>query len=181
MGDTISDDLGCKVTELERIYSTGFNAIRAVLMRKYRYPIDQAEDLVQDAFVRGLQAIETYNGEASMFTWMTKIACNLAVTDLRRRRNYIDKVGCMKREDMDLTINRTTESPDRRIAIIQYTEACQAALPPSYRATWALRCDEYHYDEIADAVGCRKGTVMSRLSRGRAMMRQKGIDVHAYF
>ena len=126
----------------------------------------RVEDLVQETFVRVLRALPGFEpaGPASLSTWMLTIAARLALNELRRPeppRLAAEPVAA----------ERTDQATERR-RVGAVIAAGIAELPPPLRAVLVLR--EYHdldYENIARALELELGTVKSRLSRARALLR----------
>ncbi len=127
-----------------------------------------AEDAAQEAFLRAWQHLGRYNPRFAFRSWVYRLALNAAVDALRRER------PTTALEAQPLV--SSDESPEARLERQQQTEAVQQAvlgLPPASRAVLVLR--EYEalsYHEIAQALDIPVGTVMSRLSYARGLLRQ---------
>jgi RNA polymerase sigma-70 factor, ECF subfamily len=143
-----------------------------------------AEDVVQDAYVRALRGFDGFRGDA-MRPWLLAIVRNVAWRALAVRRraasNVIPIEAAYTRTGEDepepMTIasdeasaeSRLIEAADRALL----TRALDA-LTPLFREALVLReIEEMSYAEIATVLGVPQGTVMSRLSRARAELRQR--------
>jgi RNA polymerase sigma-70 factor (ECF subfamily) len=134
-----------------------------------------AEDLVQEAYVRALRSLPrfTYNGPASVHAWVRRITTNLFLDQARRKaRLRIDPVA----EGFDDRAAATVEGPEasfERAHLDVDVAQALAALPPDFRAAVVL-CDlEGHsYQEVAEMLGLKLGTVRSRIHRGRTLLRE---------
>jgi RNA polymerase sigma-70 factor (ECF subfamily) len=155
---------------LVEMYQRG---VHSLLYRMLGGRGDLAADLAQETFVRVFGALGRFapGGPARLSTWILTIATRLALNELRRRpHEALD----------DVEIPGGTR-PDRELekrAIAAAVRRCIAELKPEYRAVLILR--EYHeldYEEIAAALEIDVGTVKSRLSRGRAALREALKDV----
>lgn len=125
---------------------------------------DQAEDAVQETFLRALRAWPRFRGESSEETWLTRIAINVCKNELRspwRRRRapaeHLDTVAVEAPEEVDDTLVRAV-----------------GHLPPKYREVIVL----YYYREwsaaqIAQRMGLPVSTVTVRLSRARKMLYER--------
>jgi RNA polymerase sigma-70 factor (ECF subfamily) len=129
-----------------------------------------AQDLVQEVLVRVQRGLATYQ-PGSMEGWLSRIATNAFLDDVRRRkRRPLDLVG----DDIDDAA--TAPSVDERLAADQLPDHLQAALrtlPDDYRAAVVL-CDVVGltYPEIAESLSIPVGTVRSRIHRGRGLLRK---------
>jgi len=126
----------------------------------------EAEDIVQDALLRGHAKLHTFRAEASLFTWLYRIAINLALRRARRSRRLQPEavLGPIEAE----TTDPAAAAQERHSRETVY-RAVQS-LPEKQRVCVLLRYFQHHsYDEIADILEVSRGTVCSRLyhARGR--------------
>ena len=134
-----------------------------------------ATDLCQETFVKGWQAIRSFRKNASFYTWLYRIATNLCI-DFVRKRDRRPTVPFEETVDSDTDVN-TEVAPSnqplptdeiRRRELREQIDAALLELSPEHRAVVQLREFEgLEYAEIAKAVGCSMGTVMSRLHYAR--------------
>jgi len=135
---------------------------------------EDAEDVVQEAFVKAFLALPHFKGESSFYTWFRRIVYNLAI-DLRRHRTRM--VEDIEYEDDIITIN-SAPFPSPNEALSRKEEAKRInnvldALSPEHRAVIMLRDVEgLSYDEIAQNLNIQRGTVMSRLFYARKYMQK---------
>ena len=146
---------------------------------------DDALDLLQDAFLRAFEKLDSFQGESSFYTWVYRIAVNLALSGRRRRRSL--KVGGFQRGDLtiDPPGDPTVTDPTLPIELRERDSLIQAALnalADDHRAVLVMKeYDGLRYEEIAATLGVPVGTVRSRLFRARLELRDrlKGIVVTA--
>jgi RNA polymerase sigma factor (sigma-70 family) len=129
-----------------------------------------AEDLTQDVFIRVFKSLDGYT-PGTFEGWLHRITTNLFL-DRMRRASRIRFEGLP--EDAERLPGR---DPSPEVAVLSDmfdpdVERALAALPPDFRAAVVL-CDveQLSYEEIAATLGIKLGTVRSRISRGRAMLR----------
>ncbi len=131
-----------------------------------------AEDLTQEVFVRVFRSLPSYT-PGTFEGWLHRITTNLFLDQARRKAKIrFDALA----EDADQRMPGRMPSPDAQVAdgmLDDDIEIALAALPPEFRAAVVL-CDieGLSYDEIADVLGVKLGTVRSRIHRGRAMLRR---------
>ena len=131
-----------------------------------------AEDLVQETYVRALRALSTFE-PGSVDAWLRRIATNLFLDQARRRaRLRFDPFP----EGAEERVATQAEGPERSFERAHLDVDVAAALdqlPADYRAAVVL-CDleGYSYQEVADTLGLKLGTVRSRIHRGRTLLRQ---------
>ena len=140
---------------------------------------EEAEDVVQDAFVRAFRGFARFDGAAPR-PWLLAIVRNVAYRAIENRNRLGNVVvlseDLKSRDSADL---HDIPSPDRSPEALLVADserrqllAALAELPVSYREVVVLReLEGLSYAEIARAIGAPVGTVMSRLSRGRAELR----------
>ncbi len=143
---------------------------------------EEAVDLAQESFVRVYFALERYRADHAFSTYLYRIATNLAISEIRRRKRrrllsitgFFDsgdgEVGDLEPADSAPDPAESLASGERSRAI----ETAIASLPESYRAPVVLRdVQEMSYEEVAAVLGLGLGTTKSRISRGRAILREK--------
>ena len=130
-----------------------------------------AEDLTQEVFVRVFRSLSSYT-PGTFEGWLHRITTNLFLDQARRKsRIRFDALA----EDAESRLPGRAPSPDTEVAdglLDDDVEAALADLSPEFRAAVVL-CDieGLTYDEIADVLGVKLGTVRSRIHRGRTMLR----------
>lgn len=171
----------------------GDEAAFGEIMARYRGPItnylyrflndyEEAVDLAQETFVRVYFALARYHTQFAFSTYIYRIATNLAISELRRRkrRRLLSLTGLFQAED-DKQVEfqppderklpeaeMLDDERDRQIA------AAIAALPEKYRTPIILRdIQGRSYDEVADIMGLGLGTTKSRISRARGLLKEK--------
>jgi RNA polymerase sigma-70 factor, ECF subfamily len=127
-----------------------------------------AEDAAQEAFIRAWRGLGNYEPRSPFRNWLYRIATNVALDGLKRERHPVS-LGDDVAADPERAPERAAERHERSEAIRQAV----LALPPACRSVLVLR--EYEglsYAEIASALSIPMGTVMSRLSYARGLMRR---------
>jgi len=138
---------------------------------------DEAQDVVMDAFLKAWRALPAFNGHCRLSTWLFRIVWNCATDHVRlvkRRRE-----SALPENENGASMEPADPSappPDRQV-IQRETESrldkALEQLPDSLRITLLLRyADGFSYREIADAMGVRIGTVMSRLFHARQRLKR---------
>ncbi len=184
-----------KLSDHELIEATkrGDEAAFGEIMNRYRSPItnylyrflndyEESVDLAQETFVRVYFAIERYHTEYAFSTYIYRIATNLAISEIRRRkrRRLVSLTGLFQSEDEQ---TREFQPPDEKPLVVdnliesEQSETIAraiATLPDKYRAPIVLRDIEGKtYEEIAQILELGLGTTKSRISRARGLLREK--------
>lgn len=130
----------------------------------------EAEDIAQEVFLRASQGLSRFRGDASLLTWLSRIAVNLSVTALHRQRAQ----SVFKREAVP------SPSPADASAEVELRRRQSAvrdaidSLPVNYRVAIVLSSvEEFAYHEIADMLGIPIGTVKSRINFGKHLLKEK--------
>src|SRR6266550_3008486 len=149
---------------------------------------DGAVDLAQETFVRVYRAAERYQTNYAFSTYIYRIATNLAISELRKRkrRKLVSLTGFFQSRDggepQEFNPADDRPLPDRELVDAERRNAIARAistLPEKYRAPLILRdVDGRTYEEIAGILQTSEGTVKSRISRARGFLREK---MKAYF
>lgn len=149
---------------------------RKVLKLVLRYIRDpmEAEDVVQEAFIKAFRAIGSFRGDSAFYTWIYRIAINTAknalVASKRRPINYGIDVQDPEQGDLEarLTDGETPEQLALSEEIRETVNVAMADLPEELRTAIVLReIDGLSYEEIAASMDCPVGTVRSRIFRAR--------------
>ncbi len=137
----------------------------------------EAEDAVQDAWLRAFERLGTWRGEAALSTWLARIAVNAALDAQRRRGRVIDWTATPADPDeaMEPAMALPADTPDaaaERGELRTLLERAIEALPPSYRSVFMLRAvQEMSVEETAFALQVSGDVVKTRFLRARAMLR----------
>jgi RNA polymerase sigma-70 factor (ECF subfamily) len=133
----------------------------------------EAEDLAQDAFLRGYERLNTFDVTYPFGPWIRRVAANLCLNHLQRYRPVMVDLddeqgwrGAPPGPTPESAAERRQEAQAVRVAIL--------SLPPTYRAVVELRhYQEASYDEIASALGLPLSDVKSHLFRARRMLARR--------
>jgi RNA polymerase sigma-70 factor (ECF subfamily) len=138
---------------------------------------EDALDLLQEAFLRAYQNLDRFQGESSFYTWIYRIAINLALSDRRRKRRTLRWVDEHRGPDVAELQDRQGTDPAAPVERAERDHRIQEALntlPPDYRAVLVLKeFDGLAYEEISAVLGIPIGTVRSRIHRARCELRDQ--------
>jgi RNA polymerase sigma-70 factor (ECF subfamily) len=160
------------------------DALYAVACRLTKAPLD-AEDLVQDALVKAMRARDQYQAGTNLKAWLFKILTNTFINKYRRgglERVVLDGPDADPLADgwvsaASMRALRDPETQALRSLVAEEIHRALDELPEEFRIAVVLSdVEELSYKEIAEAMDCPVGTVMSRLHRGRRLLQKKLYD-----
>jgi RNA polymerase sigma-70 factor (ECF subfamily) len=144
----------------------------------------EAEDIVQEAYVNAFSNFATFRGDASLVTWLTRIALNEALARVRRRRPTLewaalDTDKCDEAQIIPFPLMAMNTDPERTAAQREIRRLIERAiddLPEPFRVVFVMReIEDMSIEETADFLGLRQATVKTRLHRARRLLR-KALD-----
>ncbi len=141
---------------------------------------EDAEDAMQDAFMKAYSHLDRFQEESRFYTWLVRIAANEALMRLRKRRpNQVSLDEPIETDEdfVPLQIEDWGPSPEQRFAQTEMRDILRGVveeLAPDFRTVFVLRDVEgLSTEETAEAVGISEAAVKSRLLRARLKLRQK--------
>jgi len=165
----------------------GETALFEIIMRRYNqrlYRVAQsilrndaeAEDVMQDAYVRAYQHLGQFEGRAKFSTWLTRIAVHEALARAHRRSRVQELDAEPSGGYMDPLISNTPD-PEQQVSdheLVALLQTAVLALPTSYRSVLMLRdIEEMSTTETAQALDLTEENVKVRLHRARALLRRE--------
>jgi RNA polymerase sigma-70 factor (ECF subfamily) len=158
----------------------------AIALGLVRDPND-AHEIVQEAFLRVFRGLQAFQGSSSFFTWLYRIVTNLAIDLIRKPgRKDAELVDGQSIDDSpDLPLISRIDGADpinvmRRREIAARIRAALDALPEIHRGVILMReVEGMSYEEMAQAMGVSKGTIMSRLFHARQKLQRALADCYA--
>jgi RNA polymerase sigma-70 factor (ECF subfamily) len=140
----------------------------------------EAEDIVQETYVTAFAHLSSFRGEASLATWLSRIAINEALGRLRKRRRAASVISGEPASDAHIIpfpLAASGDDPERTMAqrqILRLVEQATDTLPDVYRTVFVARVIEgLSMEETADLLGLKPQTVKTRLHRARALVRKQ--------
>lgn len=135
--------------------------------------VHDAEEVTQEAFIRAFLKLDTFQQNSQFFTWLYRIAFNIALSRKRRKRAKISLD--QQREDIGNDVIDQSEAVDAgmiRSDQITLVRSAMSQLTEQHRGILVLReMNEASYEEIAEILDLSIGTVRSRLNRARKQLR----------
>jgi RNA polymerase sigma-70 factor, ECF subfamily len=136
-----------------------------------------AWDLAQDSFVKAWKSIKRFRGQSSFYTWIYRIVMNVTIDWLRKKQikaggaEFDDSIQLKEVDPASKTMPKADATPSEQLEqreIRSEIDKAIAQLSPEHRAVILMKeIDGMQYHEIAEALGCSIGTVMSRLFYAR--------------
>lgn len=179
-------------TELARLVGEGDEAAIRLLTKRHNQTLfrtarailredAEAEDAVQEAYIKAIRAINTFRSDAKLSTWLIRITVNEALAKLRRSRRAAEVIPLAADLSAgDQHVYETTESstptPEQEAIRTQSRKLVEAridALPEAFRAVFVLRAvEELSVEETATVLGIPEPTVRTRFFRARGLLRE---------
>jgi len=163
MSDRVAQDISVHVPRMYRV------ALRVVA------DADQAHDVVQEACLKALAKLDTFDGRAEMSTWLHRITVNCARDALRRdhrRRQAQDRLQDAAADPASRVATPAETAEQREMQALAWQAL--AELPEECREAFALtQLDGYSYDEAAAIEGEPRGTIASRVHRAKQLLLQE--------
>jgi RNA polymerase sigma-70 factor (ECF subfamily) len=131
------------------------------------------DDLAQEIFIKAYEALPSFRLDSSFYTWLYRITVNRSRDEMRRRkiRRFLS-FETLEDESNKEFVAKMSVAPENRDDKELVTLGLQA-LPEKFRSAIILKdLEGLSYEEIADILQCELGTVKSRLSRARTMLRK---------
>ena len=168
----------------DRYHRRAYSLARGVVRNN-----DDAMDIVQDAFIKAHRYLDKFEGSSSFYTWLYRIVMNLCIDHLRKHRrvHVVDFTDANVREgdgsvgEESLLPRIVGGNPSRALMdkeIRARIDTALEALTDNHRAVLVMReIEGLSYEEMAEAMDCSKGTIMSRLFHARRNMQKQLLDL----
>lgn len=146
---------------------------------------DDALDVVQEAFIKAHKYLDKFEGNSSFYTWLYRIVMNLAIDHLRKHRRAqpveLDETRIESEGDEPLLPRILGGNPGRALMDKQLRGRIDQALEQlseNHRSVLVMReLEGLSYEDMAQAMRCSKGTIMSRLFHARRNMQKRLLDL----
>jgi RNA polymerase sigma-70 factor, ECF subfamily len=142
---------------------------------------EDAEDVLQDAFLKAYTHLDTFKGDSKFYTWIVRIAVNEALMRLRKRKNDrtvpLDEPVELGEETVQREIAVWEDNPEQQYSQEEWRRILDEAvdsLKPDFRTVFVLRdIEELSTEETAETLGISVPAVKSRLLRARLALRER--------
>lgn len=147
-------------------------------LRMVSNPSD-AEDLAQEAFVKAWRGLRFYKHEAAFSTWLYRLTSNVCIDFLRKQKRQ-NTISLTDEDEQELEIPDAEPMPEELLLHREKQQAVAAAmsrLEEEYRLALTLRVvDDLTYEQIAEVLDIKVGTVKSRIARARERLRKNLLE-----
>ncbi len=203
--DGETGDTGARDTEaddrvlVDRARDGDTDAFRLLFQRYHRrayslaygmvHNADDALDIVQDGFIKAHRYLDRFQGNSSFYTWLYRIVMNVAIDHIRKHKrarqvDFNDAIAHLEKDapvgEESLLPKMLGQNPGKSLARKEVREQIAAALSElseNHRAVLIMREFEgLTYEQMAQAMECSKGTIMSRLFHARRNMQKRLIE-----
>jgi RNA polymerase sigma factor (sigma-70 family) len=185
--DQLSGDASIDDASLASRIAGGDRRAFELLMRRYNRRLyrlarsimrddTEAEDALQEAYLRAYRSIATFRGESTLATWLSRMVLNECFARQRKHRRRENVIPMIPGNDMDTTASDADAFPDRiqqRAEMRAILERKLDELPEDFRVAFVLRTvEEMSVEETAAALEIPEATVRSRHFRARSLLRE---------
>lgn len=160
-----------------KVYSLSF---------RYMGNEEDAHDMAQEALIKAYRSLSTFKGDSSFSTWLYRITANVCLDELRKRKRTLNLISLdeplatTEGDEMERDIMDHGPPVDVIVERKEFAASLQAlitTLKPEHRSVIILRdIMDLTYEEMAEVLQCSVGTIKSRLSRAREILRKKLSD-----
>jgi RNA polymerase sigma-70 factor, ECF subfamily len=155
-----------------RLFETYKDRVFSIAVYTFGGDQSAANDVTQQIFLKLMTSISQFRGDSEFTTWLYRLVVNACIDEQRRRRRFLpfgDSMPASRIED-----RRPQEKHFARVEVADSVKAAINELKPKFRLPILLKYIEgLSYEEIAEVMGCSKGTVASRLNRGHKALARR--------
>lgn len=132
----------------------------------------EADDVAQEVFIRFYRSIQDFRGEAALSTYLSRIAINLSLNEIKRRETRHMRIAFFHGNEVNAADKADNRVDPERQEIREAVQKALLLLEPDFRAVVVLRLvDGYSVKETAEILRLPQGTVASRLARGQEKLK----------
>ena len=154
------------------LFETYKNKVYSIALYFFGGDEATAGDVTQQVFLKLFTKVEQFRSESEFSTWLYRLVTNACIDEQRKRRRFLPLADAFLWGEP-----RGRKTQEEALARAELSEGVQAAiadLKPKLRLTILLKYfEELSYEEIAEVLGCSKGTVASRLNRGHKILARR--------
>lgn len=162
-----------EIESFEALYREHVGRVYALCLRLAGNPVE-ARELTQDTFVRAWEALPQFRSDATLITWLHRIAVNAMLMHRRSARRRLSRVSLAEDDRADLGAVQQGAIPAADVGTAIDIERAIATLPPGVRRAFVMHDVEgYSHGEIAEMTGLAAGTLRAQLHRARQLLIQR--------
>jgi len=154
----------------QQVFYDKFSGQMYGICLRYAKDHDEADDLLQETFIRAFRNMGQYDGKGVLAAWLRRIAINVCLEMYRKNKTilqHLKNYGEERKDDMSLDNAMNSLALEDLVGKIQ-------RLPPGFRTVFNLYAIEgFNHNEIADMLKISVGTSKSQYSRARQLLREK--------
>lgn len=129
---------------------------------------EDAEDVLQEAFVSAFRNLESYRGDATFGAWLKRIVVNKSINVLKKRKEYV----IAQEVEFDVPVEEPATDYMPELSV-EKVKRCMEMLPDGYRSVLSLYLLEgYDHEEIAGIMGITESTSKSQLNRAKGKLKE---------
>ncbi len=135
----------------------------------------EAEDIMQESFLKAFKKIDTYKGEVSIGAWLKKIVVNRSLDHLKKKR--------VQFEEVNPRLQLPDDNEEYREVNVEHIKRAIMSLPDGYRVILSLHLIEgYDHDEISQILGISNSASRTQYSRAKTKLKEllKGKEIYLY-
>jgi RNA polymerase sigma factor (sigma-70 family) len=135
----------------------------------------EAEDIMQESFLKAFKKMDTYKGEVSFGAWLKKIVVNRSLDHLKKKR--------VQFEEVNPRLQLPDDNEEYREVDVEHIKRAISSLPDGYRVILSLHLIEgYDHDEISQILGISNSASRTQYSRAKARLKEllKGKEIYLY-
>jgi RNA polymerase sigma-70 factor (ECF subfamily) len=148
-----------------------FNALVRILRNR-----EDARDVAQESFVTAWRKLESFRGESSFYSWLFRVAYNVAMSRGRKKRITTVSPAQSNTLNQILADSQQGASPSYQMELNEQQQTVRQALdhlPEEYRVVLVLKeLEDFKYEQIAEILDVPLGTIRSRIHRARQLLRE---------
>lgn len=154
----------------QRIFYEKFSGQMNGICLRYAKDQDEAEDLLQESFIRAFRNIEQFDGKGALGAWLRRITINVCLEMYRKNKSLSEHI---KNYGMELENDHSLDNALNNLAMESLIEKIQM-LPTGFRTVFNLYAIEgFNHNEISELLQISVGTSKSQYSRARQLLREK--------
>jgi RNA polymerase sigma-70 factor (ECF subfamily) len=158
-----------------QLYKLYYKAMYSVSLRIVNDEAE-AEDIMQEAFLKAFRKIDTYKGEVSFGAWLKKIVVNRSLDYLKKKKVQFEQVN-------ERTMDKPDDEDGYREIDVEVLKKAIRSLPDGYRTVLSLYLIEgYDHEEISEILGISNSASRTQFSRAKSKLREllKGKEIFSY-